>query len=141
MDRAGADFTRVTAQIKDRLKANVVPMQYNIGAEENFKGVVDLVKMKAIFWNEEDQGLTFEEREIPADILATCESLRESMMESAAEANEDLMNAYLESGELSNDQIKEGIRIRTLANEIVPAFCGSAFKNKGVQAVLDATIE
>jgi|TARA_B110000305_G_scaffold118539_1_gene133127 elongation factor G len=141
MDRAGADFSRVTAQIKDRLKANVVPMQYNIGAEENFKGVVDLVKMKAIFWNEEDQGLTFEEREIPADILATCESLRESMMESAAEANEDLMNAYLESGELSNDQIKEGIRIRTLANEIVPAFCGSAFKNKGVQAVLDATIE
>jgi len=141
MDRAGADFSRVTAQIKDRLKANVVPMQYNIGAEENFKGVVDLVKMKAIFWNEGDQGLTFEEREIPADILATCESLRESMMESAAEANEDLMNAYLESGELSNDQIKEGIRIRTLANEIVPAFCGSAFKNKGVQAVLDATIE
>ena len=141
MDRAGADFSRVTAQIKDRLKANVVPMQYNIGSEESFKGVVDLVKMKAIFWNEEDQGLTFEEREIPADILATCESLRESMMESAAEANEDLMNAYLESGELSNDQIKEGIRIRTLANEIVPAFCGSAFKNKGVQAVLDATIE
>ena len=141
MDRAGADFSRVTAQIKDRLKANVVPMQYNIGAEENFKGVVDLVKMKAIFWNEGDQGLTFEEREIPEDILAKCEALRESMMESAAEANEDLMNAYLESGELSNDQIKEGIRIRTLANEIVPAFCGSAFKNKGVQAVLDATIE
>ena len=141
MDRAGADFSRVTAQIKDRLKANVVPMQYNIGSEESFKGVVDLVKMKAIFWNEEDQGLTFEEREIPEDILAKCEALRESMMESAAEANEDLMNAYLESGELSNDQIKEGIRIRTLANEIVPAFCGSAFKNKGVQAVLDATIE
>ena len=141
MDRAGADFSRVTAQIKDRLKANVVPMQYNIGAEENFKGVVDLVKMKAIFWNEEDQGLTFEEREIPEDILAKCEALRESMMESAAEANEDLLNVYLESGALSNDQIKEGIRIRTLANEIIPAFCGSAFKNKGVQAVLDAAIE
>ena len=141
MDRAGADFSRVTAQIKDRLKANVVPMQYNIGAEESFKGVVDLVKMKAIFWNEEDQGLTFEEREIPEDILAKCEALRESMMESAAEANEDLMNVYLESGALSNDQIKEGIRIRTLANEIIPAFCGSAFKNKGVQAVLDAAIE
>jgi len=141
MDRAGADFTRVTNQIKDRLKANVVPMQYNIGAEENFKGVVDLVKMKAIFWNEEDQGLTFEERDIPEDIQATCESLRESMMESAAEANEELMNAYLETGILSNEQIKEGIRLRTLANEIIPAFCGSAFKNKGVQAVLDAAIE
>jgi elongation factor G len=141
MDRAGADFSRVTDQIKDRLKANVVPMQYNIGAEENFKGVVDLVKMKAIFWNEDDQGLTFEEQEIPADILDTCESLRESMVESAAEANEELMNAYLENGELSPEQIKEGIRVRTLANEIVPAFCGSAFKNKGVQAVLDAAIE
>ena len=141
MDRAGADFSRVTDQIKDRLKANVVPMQYNIGAEENFKGVVDLVKMKAIFWNEDDQGLTFEEQEIPADILDTCESLRESMVESAAEANEELMNAYLENGELSPEQIKEGIRVRTLANEIVPAFCGSAFKNKGVQAVLDAVIE
>ena len=141
MDRAGADFSRVTDQIKTRLKANVVPMQYNIGAEEGFKGVVDLVKMKAIFWNEDDQGLTFEEKEIPDEIKDTCQSLRESMVESAAEANEDLMNAYLESGELTNEQIKEGIRIRTLANEIVPAFCGSAFKNKGVQAVLDAAIE
>ena len=141
MDRAGADFSRVTNQIRDRLKANVVPMQYNIGAEDDFKGVVDLVKMKAIFWNEDDQGLTFEEQDIPADILDTCESLRESMVESAAEANEELMNAYLENGELTVDQIKAGIRIRTLANEIVPAFCGSAFKNKGVQAVLDAAIE
>ena len=141
MDRAGADFSRVTDQIKTRLKANVVPMQYNIGAEEGFKGVVDLVKMKAIFWNEDDQGLTFEEKDIPDEIKDTCQSLRESMVESAAEANEDLMNAYLESGELTTEQIKEGIRIRTLANEIVPAFCGSAFKNKGVQAVLDAAIE
>ena len=141
MDRAGADFSRVTNQIRDRLKANVVPMQYNIGAEDDFKGVVDLVKMKAIFWNEDDQGLTFEEQDIPADILSTCESLRESMVESAAEANEELMNTYLENGELSAEQIKAGIRIRTLANEIVPAFCGSAFKNKGVQAVLDAAIE
>ncbi len=141
MDRAGADFSRVTDQIKDRLKANVVPMQYNIGAEEEFKGVVDLVKMKAIFWNEDDQGLTFEEQEIPDDIKDTCDSLRESMVESAAEANEELMDAYLENGELTNEQIKEGIRIRTLANEIVPAFCGSAFKNKGVQAVLDGAIE
>ena len=141
MDRAGADFSRVTDQIKDRLKANVVPMQYNIGAEEEFKGIVDLVKMKAIFWNEDDQGLTFEEQEIPDDIKDTCHSLRESMVESAAEANEELMDAYLENGELTNEQIKEGIRIRTLANEIVPAFCGSAFKNKGVQAVLDGAIE
>ena len=141
MDRAGADFTRVINQIKDRLKANVVPMQYNIGAEDDFKGVVDLVKMKAVFWNEEDQGLTFEERDIPDDIQSICESLRESMMETAAEANEELMDAFLENGELTNDQIRTGIRIRTLANEIVPAFCGSAFKNKGVQVVLDATIE
>ena len=132
---------RVTNQIKDRLKANVVPMQYNIGAEDDFKGVIDLVKMKAVFWNEEDQGLTFEKRDIPDDIQSTCESLRESMMETAAEANEELMDAYLENGELTNDQIRTGIRILTLANEIVPAFCGSAFKNKGVQAVLDATIE
>ena len=141
MDRAGADFTRVTDQIKDRLKANVVPMQYNIGAEENFKGVVDLVKMKAIYWNEDDQGLTFEEKEIPDDLLATCKTMREFMVESAAEANEELMNIYIDGGELSIEQIKEGIRTRTLANEIIPAFCGSAFKNKGVQAVLDATIE
>ena len=141
MDRAGADFTRVTDQIKDRLKANVVPMQYNIGAEENFKGVVDLVKMKAIYWNEVDQGLTFEEKEIPDDLLATCKTMREFMVESAAEANEELMNIYIDGGELSIEQIKEGIRTRTLANEIIPAFCGSAFKNKGVQAVLDATIE
>jgi elongation factor G len=141
MDRAGADFTRVTDQIKDRLKANVVPMQYNIGAEENFKGVVDLVKMKAIYWNEDDQGLTFEEKEIPDDLLVTCKTMREFMVESAAEANEELMNIYIDGGELSIEQIKEGIRTRTLANEIIPAFCGSAFKNKGVQAVLDATIE
>ncbi|MDA9927854.1 GTP-binding protein, partial [Gammaproteobacteria bacterium] len=129
MDRAGADFTRVTDQIKDRLKANVVPMQYNIGAEENFKGVVDLVKMKAIYWNEDDQGLTFEEKEIPDDLLATCKTMREFMVESAAEANEELMNIYIDGGELSIEQIKEGIRTRTLANEIIPAFCGSAFKN------------
>ncbi len=141
MDRAGADFSRVNDQIKTRLKANVVPMQYNIGTEDDFKGVVDLVKMKAIFWNEDDQGLTFEEKDIPDDIQNICQSLRESMVESAAEANEELMDLYLENGELTNDQIKEGIRIRTLANEIVPAFCGSAFKNKGVQAVLDAAIE
>ena len=141
MDRAGADFSRVTQQIKDRLKANVVPMQYNIGAEEDFKGVVDLIKMKAIYWNEDDQGLTFEAKDIPEHLIATCQKLREEMIESAAEANEELMDKYLESGDLSIDDIKKGIRIRTIANEIVPAFCGSAFKNNGVQAVLDAVID
>jgi len=141
MDRAGADFSRVVGQIKDRLKAKVVPLQYNIGAEEEFKGVVDLIKMKAIYWNEDDQGLTFEARDIPEELLATCQDLREQMVESAAEANEELMDKYLEEGDLSVEDIKKGIRIRTIANEIVPALCGSAFKNKGVQAVLDAVID
>ena len=141
MDRAGADFSRVVGQIKDRLKANVVPMQYNIGSEEEFKGVVDLIKMQAIYWNEDDQGLTFEARDIPEELLATCQELREQMVESAAEANEELMDKYLEDGDLSVEDIKKGIRIRTIANEIVPALCGSAFKNKGVQAVLDAVID
>ena len=141
MDRAGADFSRVVGQIKDRLKANVVPLQYNIGAEEEFKGVVDLIKMQAIYWNEDDQGLTFEARDIPEELLATCQDLREQMVESAAEANEELMDKYLEEGDLSVEDIKKGIRIRTIANEIVPALCGSAFKNKGVQAVLDAVID
>ena len=141
MDRAGADFSRVVGQIKDRLKANVVSLQYNIGAEEEFKGVVDLIKMQAIYWNEDDQGLTFEARDIPEELLATCQDLREQMVESAAEANEELMDKYLEEGDLSIEDIKKGIRIRTIANEIVPALCGSAFKNKGVQAVLDAVID
>ena len=141
MDRAGADFSRVVGQIKDRLKANVVPIQYNIGTEEEFKGVVDLIKMQAIYWNEDDQGLTFEARDIPEELLATCQELREQMVESAAEANEELMDKYLEDGDLSVEDIKKGIRLRTIANEIVPALCGSAFKNKGVQAVLDAVID
>ena len=141
MDRAGADFSRVVGQIKDRLKANVVPLQFNIGAEEEFKGVVDLIKMQAIYWNEDDQGLTFEARDIPEELLATCQDLREQMVESAAEANEELMDKYLEEGDLSVEDTKKGIRIRTIANEIVPALCGSAFKNKGVQAVLDAVID
>ena len=141
MDRAGADFSRVVGQIKDRLKANVVPIQYNIGSEEEFKGVVDLIKMQAIYWNEDDQGLTFEARDIPEELLATCQELREQMVESAAEANEELMDKYLEDGDLSVEDIKKGIRLRTIANEIVPALCGSAFKNKGVQAVLDAVID
>jgi elongation factor G len=141
MDRAGANFERVVDQIKDRLQANVVPIQLNIGAEDDFKGVVDLIKMRAIYWNEEDQGLTFDSKEIPEDLVDKCNKLREEMVEAAAEANEELMEAYLESGELTEEQIKEGLRIRSLSNEIILALCGSAFKNKGVQAVLDAVID
>ena len=141
MDRAGANFEKVVDQIKDRLQANVVPIQYNIGSEEDFKGVVDLINMRAIYWNEEDQGLTFDSKEIPEELLDKCSKLREEMLEAAAEANEELMDAYLESGDLSPEQIKEGLRIRSLANEVILALCGSAFKNKGVQAVLDAVID
>jgi elongation factor G len=141
MDRAGADFERVVNQIKDRLQAKVVPIQYNIGAEDDFKGVVDLINMRAIYWNEEDQGLTFDSQDIPDDLMDKCSKLREEMVEAAAEANEELMDTYLESGELSPEQIKEGLRIRSLGNEIILALCGSAFKNKGVQAVLDAVID
>ena len=141
MDRAGADFEKVVNQIKDRLQANVVPIQYNIGTEEDFKGVVDLINMRAIYWNEDDQGLTFDSQDIPENLMDKCSKLREEMLEAAAEANEELMDAYLESGELSSEQIKEGLRIRSLANEVILALCGSAFKNKGVQAVLDAVID
>ena len=140
MDRAGANFERVVDQIKDRLQANVIPIQYNIGAEDDFKGVVDLINMRAIYWNEDDQGLTFDSKEIPDDLMDKCSKLREEMLEAAAEASEDLMDAYLESGELTPDQIKEGLRIRSLANEVILALCGSAFKNKGVQAVLDLSL-
>jgi elongation factor G len=141
MDRAGADFMRVVEQIKTRLGSNPIPMQVAIGAEETFEGVVDLIRMKAIYWNQADMGATFDERDIPADLLEQCSKLREQMIEAAAEASEELMDKYLEQGELDAEEIKKGIRIRTLANEIVPAFCGTAFKNKGVQAVLDAVIE
>ncbi len=141
MDRAGADFLRVVDQIEERLRAKPIPLQLAIGAEENFKGVIDLVKMKAIFWNEEDLGLTFEEADIPGDLQDLANEYRERMIEVAAEATDDLMEKYLEEGTLSNDEIKEGIRTRTLANEIVPALCGSAFKNKGVQTMLDAVVE
>ena len=141
MDRAGADFERVVNQIKDRLQAKVVPIQYNIGAEDDFKGIVDLINMRAIYWNEEDQGLTFDSQDIPDELIDKCSKLREEMVEAAAEANEELMDTYLESGELSPEQIKEGLRIRSLGNEIILALCGSAFKNKGVQAVLDAVID
>jgi len=141
MDRAGADFKMVLNQLADRLGANAVPLQMTIGAEDEFKGVVDLIKMKAILWNEADQGATFEYGDIPADMADLCAEMREELIEAAAEANDDLMNKYLEGEELSEEEIKKGIRARTLANEIVPVLGGSAFKNKGVQAVLDAVIE
>ena len=141
MDRAGAGFLRVVAQIRERLGAEPVPVQLAIGAEENFKGVVDLVRMKAIYWNEEDQGLTYDLAEIPEDLAPEAERWREQMLETAAEANEELMDKYIEKGDLSDKDIRAGLRIRTLANEIVPALCGSAFKNKGVQAMLDAVVD
>ena len=141
MDRAGADFIRVVEQIETRLGSTCVPVQLAIGAEELFEGVIDLVKMKAIYWNEADQGLTFREDEIPAQCLSEAEVFREQMIEAAAEADDELMEAYLESGELSETQIKRGLRKRTLANEVVLALCGSAFKNKGVQTMLDAVID
>ena len=141
MDRAGADFLRVVEQIRERLGSNAVPIQLAIGAEENFKGVVDLIEMKAIYWNEEDLGTTFEEREIPDDMQAECEKWCEKLIEAAAESSEEIMEKYLEEGTLSEDDIRKGLRLRTLANEIVPTLCGSAFKNKGVQAMLDAVID
>jgi len=141
MDRSGADFLRVIEQIKSRLGSSAVPMQLPIGSEDSFSGVVDLVKMKAIYWNEANLGMTFEEKEVPVDMLVLCEKWREHMMEAAAEANEELMEKYLVEGCLTNEEIKAGIRARTIANQIVPAFCGSAFKNKGVQAILDAVVE
>ncbi len=140
MDRAGANFLRVVDQIKTRLGANPVPLQLPIGAEENFEGVIDLVKMKAIYWDDATMGMKFEERDIPADMQAACNEWHEKLVESAAEANEELMEKYLESSELSQDEIRAGIRARTISNEIVPVLCGSAFKNKGVQAMLDAVI-
>jgi elongation factor G len=141
MDRAGADFHMVVGQLKERLGAHAVPLQMTIGAEENFKGVVDLVKNKAILWNEDDQGMTFEYADVPADMVDEVKVMRDYVIESAAEANEEFMNKYLEGIELTEEEIKIGIRARTLANEIVPVLGGSAFKNKGVQAVLDAVID
>jgi len=140
MDRSGADFLRVVEQIKVRLGSDPIPMQLNIGVEENFEGVVDLLRMKAIYWNEEDRGVTYDARDIPAELLTQCEALREQIVEAAAEANDELMEKYLDDGVLSEDEIREGIRLRTLRNEVVPCFCGSAFKNKGVQAMLDAIV-
>ncbi|EKJ6829842.1 elongation factor G [Pseudomonas aeruginosa] len=141
MDRQGANFLRVVEQIKKRLGHTPVPVQLAIGAEENFVGQVDLIKMKAIYWNDDDKGMTYREEEIPAELKDLAEEWRSSMVEAAAEANEELMNKYLEEGELSEAEIKEGLRLRTLACEIVPAVCGSSFKNKGVPLVLDAVID
>ena len=141
MDRTGANFFKVYDGMKTRLRGNPVPIQIPIGAEENFQGVVDLVKMKAIFWDEASQGTKFEYRDIPADLEATAQEWREKMVESAAEASEDLMNKYLEEGDLSEEDIKVGLRTRTLACEIQPMMCGTAFKNKGVQAMLDAVLD
>ncbi|HKF96159.1 MAG TPA: elongation factor G, partial [Gammaproteobacteria bacterium] len=141
MDRAGADFLRVVKQIRERLGAVPIPLQMPIGAEEHFKGVVDLLNMRAIYWNDADQGMTYETRAVPDDMFTFCQKWRESLLEAAAEASEELMDKYLETGDLPPDDIVRGLRMRTLANEIVPALCGSAFKNKGVQAMLDAVIE
>lgn len=141
MDRAGADFESVVEQIRNRLGATCVPIHLNIGAEEEFKGVVDLIKMKAINWSEADQGTTFSYEDIPAELADKAAEMREYLVEAAAEANDELMDKYLEEGELSEEEIKSALRQRTLANEIVLATCGSAFKNKGVQAVLDAVID
>jgi len=141
MDRTGADFEAVVEQIRERLGATCVPIHLNVGAEEEFSGVIDLIKMKLINWTEADQGMTFEYHDIPADLLERAEELHEEIVDTAAEANDELMEKYLEEGELSVEEIKQGLRIRTLSNEIVLATCGSAFKNKGVQAVLDAVID
>jgi elongation factor G len=141
MDRMGADFFKVHDQMRARLKANPIPLQVPIGAAETFEGVVDLIKMQAIYWDEASMGMKFDYRDIPADLIDTCNEWRSKLVETAAEANEEIMNKYLETGDLSEKDILEGLRIRTIANEIVPMLLGSAFKNKGVQAMLDKVIE
>jgi len=141
MDRAGADFFRVVTQIRERLGGNPVPIQIPIGAEENFEGVVDLIRMRAIRWDQDTQGTTFQLEEIPAELQATAEEWREKLVEAAAEADEELLNKYLEGTELTEDEIRRGLRLRTVRNEIVITMCGSAFKNKGVQAMLDAVVD
>lgn len=141
MDRQGADFLRVVGQIESRLKAQPVPLQLPIGSEEHFAGVVDLISMQAIYWEEENMGVRFETREVPAELADAASEWRDKLVEAAAEADEPLMERYLEDGELSADDIKRGIRLRTLATEIVPTLCGSAFKNKGVQALLDGVVD
>jgi elongation factor G len=141
MDRSGANFLRVIEQIKARLGSLAVPMQLPIGAEDRFEGVVDLIKMKAIYWDETNMGMTFQEKDIPSDMLALCETWRARLVEAAAESSEELMDKYLLEETLSDEEIKQGIRQQTIANKLMPAFCGSAFKNKGVQAMLDAVID
>src|SRR6202012_681060 len=141
MDRSGADFLRCVDQIRSRLRGNPVPIQLPIGAEDGFVGVVDLVKMKAIHWDDETQGMKFEYRDIPSDMLKDCEEWRAKMIEAAADGDEALLNKYLETGALTDEEIKKGLRERAIKNEICLVTCGSAFKNKGVQAVLDAVIE
>jgi elongation factor G len=141
MDRIGADFFKVYRQMRERLRGNPVPIQIPIGAEDHFQGVVDLVRMKAIYWDEASQGMKFEYREIPAELQDQAEEWREKMIEAAAEADEAIMNKYLEGEKLSEAEIKKALRERTIKNEIVPMLCGTAFKNKGVQAMLDAVIE
>ena len=142
MDRQGANFLRVVGQIKQRLGHTPVPVQLAIGSEENFAGQIDLIKMKAIYWNDDDKGTTYREEEIPAELMDLAEEYRSNMIEAAAEANEELMNKYLEGGELTIEEIKAGLRQRTIACEIVPAVCGSSFKNKGVPwfSMLSSTI-
>ena len=141
MDRTGADFFRVVEQIKARLGASVVPMQIPIGSEEHFKGVVDLLRMKAVYWDEASMGLTFQEREVPSDLLDSAKKWRERIIEIAAEGTEDLTEKYLNEGDLTEDEIRQGIRVQVLQNRVVPVFCGSAFKNKGVQSLLDGVID
>ena len=141
MDRAGADFLKVVSQIKDRLGASPVPIQLPIGAEDDFKGIIDLMRMKALFWDGDDMGTSYREEDIPSDLLDQSNEYREAMLESVAEASEELMEKYLENGDLTLEEIIQGIRIRTLNNEIVPTICGSAFKNKGVQPMLDCVID
>ncbi len=141
MDRAGADFLRVVKQIKTRLNANPIAVQLPIGAEDTFQGVIDLVEMKAIYWEEENQGMQFEYKEIPAEHQEQAQQWREHLLEAAAEADETLMDEYIEKGDLSAEALKKGIRSRVLKNEVIPVFCGSAFKNKGVQALLDGVID
>ena len=141
MDRAGADFLRVVKQVKTRLGANAVPVQLPIGAEEKFEGVVDLIRMKAIYWDESNMGTTYEAREIPEDMQAACQEWRDKMVEAAAEANDELMDKFFEGNALSDEEIRQGLRARTLSGDIVITMCGSAFKNKGVQAMLDGVVE
>ena len=141
MDRQGADFFKVVKQMKDRLKANAVPLQLPIGAEDNFQGVIDLIRMKAIYWEEANMGVKFEIKEIPSELISSATEYRENLLEIAAEASEELMNKYLNDGDLSVEELKTALRIRTISVEIVPVLCGTAFKNKGVQAMLDAVVD